>query len=141
MRRIIYASRATRDLAPDELVDLLATARALNDQAGLTGMLVYAGQSFLQALEGEPEALEETYARIRRDGRHTGLRLLQDVETATRRFPDWSMGFEHADEDDLIDSLDGYLPATVYPLVNPDVVTNGTVAETFLVLYARNRVR
>lgn len=140
MRRIIYASRATRDLSPDELVDLLSTARALNEQAGLTGMLVYAGQSFLQALEGDPEALEETYARIRRDVRHSGLRLLQDVEVTERRFPDWSMGFEHAAEDELGETLDGYTPATVYPLVNPDVVTNGTVAETFLVLYARNRV-
>jgi hypothetical protein len=31
--------------------------------------------------------------------------------------------------------------ATDYPLVNPDLITNGGVAQTLLTLYAKNRVR
>lgn len=140
IRRIIYASRATHDFAPDELTDLLATARRLNDRSGLTGMLVYCGQSFLQALEGDAELLEEAYGRIRRDARHCDLRLLKDAEVKARLFGDWSMGFEHPDEDDLADELVGYTPATVYPMVNPELVRNATVAETLLTLLLRNRV-
>ena len=87
---------------------------------------------------GEPEALEETYERIGADERHTNLRLLLDAEVATPLFPDWTMGFEHVDDEDLAEELDGYTPAISYPLVNPDLITNAGVAQTLLTLYARN---
>jgi len=51
------------------------------------------------------------------------------------------MGFEHVDDEDLAEELDGFTPATDYPLVNPDLVTNAGVAQTLLKLYAKNRVR
>jgi hypothetical protein len=141
MRRIIYSSQATQDVGPQELAELLSVARDLNQRVGLTGMLLYCGQSFLQVLEGESRALEETYARICVDDRHTNLRLLMDAEVAAPLFPDWSMGFDHVDDEELAEELVGYTPATLYPLVNPDLITNGRVAETLLTLYAKNRVR
>jgi uncharacterized protein (DUF2461 family) len=69
------------------------------------------------------------------------LRLLMDAEVAAPLFPDWSMGFDHVDDEELAEELDGYTPATLYPLVNPDLITNGRVVETLLTLYAKNRVR
>jgi len=141
VKRIIYCSEATEDVAPDELIALLELARHKNERAGLTGMLLYCSQSFLQVLEGEPEALEAVYASISTDPRHTHLRLLMDAQVPARLFPDWTMGFEHVDDDDLADDLDGFTPATEYPLVNPDLITNAVVAQTLLTLYAKNRVR
>ena len=140
MKRIIYCSQATHDFSPDELVALLESARVRNEAAGLTGMLLYCSQSFLQMLEGEPEALQTTYDRIRADQRHGKLRLLMDAEVSSPLFPDWSMGFEHIDDEDMADELPGYTPSTVYPLVNPDLITNGGVAQTLLTLYAKNKV-
>ena len=141
MRRIIYCSQATEDVSPEELVELLGVSRRNNEAAGLSGMLLYSSQSFLQVLEGEPAALEATYARINADGRHRALRLLLDAEVARPLFGDWTMGFDHVDEDDLADTLDGFTAATVYPLVNPDLITNAGVAQTLLTLYAKNTVR
>ena len=141
MKRLIYASQATEDLDPDQLVDLLSVARAGNERAGLNGMLLYCSQSFLQALEGDGAALARTYERIRADRRHTSLRLLQDLEVTERLFSNWSMGFDHVDEEELAGSLEGYTPAVTYPLMNPDLITNGKVAETLLTLYAKNTVR
>jgi len=140
MIRVIYCSQATHDISPDELVELLALSRRNNTEAGLSGMLLYTSQSFLQVLEGESDPLLRTYDRIRADSRHTNLRLLQQVETPAPRFPDWSMGFEHVDDEDLEDDLEGFTAATRYPLVNPDLVTNAGVALTLLTLYAKNRV-
>ena len=51
------------------------------------------------------------------------------------------MGFDHVDDEELADSLDGFTAATVYPLVNPDLITNAGVAQTLLTLYGRNVVR
>ena len=141
MKRMIYCSQATHDLAPDELVELLEGSRRNNEAAGLSGMLLYSSQSFLQVLEGDAAALSATYDRIRVDGRHTNLRLLLDAEVTAPLFPDWTMGFEHVDEEDLAEELDGFTPATEYPLVNPDLVTNAGVAVTLLKLYSRNRSR
>jgi FAD-dependent sensor of blue light len=141
VKRIIYASQATTDLSPEELVALLELARQQNTKSDLTGMLLYCSQSFLQMLEGDPVALESTYARIAADGRHTNLRLLMNVDVPARLFPDWTMGFEHVADEELAEDLDGFTPETEYPLVNPDLITNGGVAQKLLTLYARNRVR
>jgi hypothetical protein len=139
--RVIYCSQATHDVSPDELVDLLALSRRNNTAAGLSGLLLYTSQSFLQVLEGESGPLLRTYDAILKDSRHTNLRLLQQVEASAPLFPDWSMGFEHVDDEDLEDQVDGFTAATRYPLVNPDLVTNAGVALTLLSLYAKNRVR
>jgi len=48
------------------------------------------------------------------------------------------MGFDHVDDEELADSVPGFVPATIYPLVNPDLVTNAGVAQTLLSLYAKN---
>lgn len=141
MKRIIYCSQASYDFAPDELVALLDASRRNNEAAGLSGMLLYSNQSFLQLLEGDPKALAVTYARILNDDRHTQLRLLLEADVPAAVFPDWTMGFEHVDDEDLADELDGFTPATDYPLVNPDLVSNAGVALTLLKLYARNRTR
>ena len=141
MHRIIYASQATFDLSPDELVSLLEQSRSANEAAGLSGMLLYSSQSFLQVLEGPAEALSTTYARITADDRHRHLRLLQEVEVDAPLFPDWTMGFDHVDDEDLAEQLTGFTPAVEYPLVNADLVSNAGVAQTLFTLYAKNRVR
>jgi hypothetical protein len=51
------------------------------------------------------------------------------------------MGFEHVDDEELADDLDGFMPETLHPLVNPDLISNGGVAQTLLTLYQKNRVR
>ena len=141
MKRMIYCSQATVDFSPEELIALLELSRVNNQASGLTGMLLYSSQSFLQMLEGDPAALEETYARIVADDRHVNLRLLMNSDVPARLFPDWTMGFEHIDDEELAEDLEGFTPEIEYPLVNPDLITNGGVAQTLLTLYAKNRVR
>lgn len=140
VKRIIYASQAADGFSPEELVALLEKSRANNGRDGLSGMLLYSSRSFLQMLEGQPAALAETYARILADPRHTRLRLLMDQEVAAPMFPDWTMGFEHVDDEELAEGLTGFTSAVEYPLVNPDLVTNAGVAATLMQIYARNRV-
>jgi Sensors of blue-light using FAD len=141
MKRVIYCSQATFDMSPEQLMELLTVARQHNTRAGLSGMLLYCSQSFLQVLEGDSELLESTYARILADDRHSKIRQLSDVEVTARMFPDWTMGFEYVDAEDLAEELPGFTPATRYPLVNPDLISNAAVAQTLLGVYSKNRVR
>jgi len=93
---------------------------------------------FLQALEGEAADVDSIYSVIADDKRHTDLRLLMNHESPNRQFENWSIGFEHLDDSELQQSLEGYKAAVRYPLVSPKLVRNGTVAETLLGLYNRN---
>jgi len=138
LSRLIYASQSVRPMSESDLIALLKEARKNNEILGLTGLLLYSNQSFLQVLEGEVEKIDGLYTRIEKDQRHRALRLLMRAPIDSRKFEGWSMGFEHVDEEDLADALPGFQPATQYPLVNAGLIKNGVVAETLLSLYKRN---
>ena len=137
MRRIVYASRALHDFDEEELLTLLSGSRAYNAERGITGMLVYAARSFLQAVEGEDAQVEDVWDRVRLDPRHTGLRVLGDGPAEERLFGEWAMGFEHPSEAVLEETLPGYRASVDYPFVSSQLVEAADTAETLLALYAR----
>ena len=89
----IYASVATRPLAPTDLGQLLEVARANNQRRNLTGMLLYAEGSFFQVLEGAPEDVDAVFDRIAHDGRHENVTRIIREPIAARAFALWTMGF------------------------------------------------
>lgn len=91
---LVYISSAVRWPDMDELVDLLGVSFERNRALGITGLLLYRNATYLQVLEGDEAAVRDTYARIQRDPRHTGLVKLIDEPLAQRQFPDWSGSFE-----------------------------------------------
>lgn len=102
-------------MARDELVGLLRGARAHNEAARLTGILLYRDQTFVQLLEGQRPRVESLYASIRQDARHADVTTVSAREQLDRQFPDWSMGFSNLDSEpvddpgwnDLLDRGDG----------------------------------
>jgi hypothetical protein len=133
---IVYASRATQRMSAIALAQLLQVAHDRNRAAGVTGMLLYAQESFLQQIEGDADAVDAIYRSICRDPRHLDIRLLSRREVGARRFPDWSMGFEHPDEASLGERLAAYRPAADAPLVNATLVRDAEMAEALLDAYA-----
>ena len=70
---IAYDSSATRLLSVAELETLLVTARDLNLQSSVTGVLLYGSGIFMQCFEGPQPAVHETYERIRASRQHTDI--------------------------------------------------------------------
>lgn len=97
MHELIYRSRSAGPFDRAEIGRILATARRINAENGVTGLLLYSDESFVQVLEGEEGAVHETFARIRADPRHRDVTLLADGPAERRRHPDWTMGFHHLD--------------------------------------------
>jgi hypothetical protein len=91
MLQLTYISTAARDVDEQAVDAILASARRNNAAEGVTGLLLYDGKRFLQALEGDAERVNRIYNRIKADPRHRGLVLLSSTETDTRAFGDWSM--------------------------------------------------
>lgn len=136
MHRLIYGSRAVRPMDVSDLTSLLRVSRDRNEAAGLTGMLLYCDESFLQLLDGPLDALEETYARICADPRHEDLRLLMLEPAAKPLFPNWTMGFHSALQDELAADLPGFRSAISYPMIDEEMIPDASAAITTLKLVA-----
>lgn len=89
--RLLYASRAV-DGSPPAIDAILSQSRQCNSANGITGILCYGGDIFLQAIEGGRTAVNELYAHIVRDSRHADVVLLHYQEITERRFGSWTMG-------------------------------------------------
>jgi hypothetical protein len=98
---LIYVSSARTALGTEELAAILESSVRLNALQHVTGMLVYSNGNFMQLLEGQETAVDETYARIRQDPRHTGLILIDRAPISSRSFGRWSMGFKRLEATDL----------------------------------------
>lgn len=91
---LIYSSVPTRILNDAELGQLLATARAENNNHQVTGMLVCLADSYVQLIEGPEEAIITLYQNIVKDTRHEQVVTLKEGKTGVRVFSDWAMGFD-----------------------------------------------
>ena len=86
------ASRAAKPLSGPVIDSILAQSRRNNTDRGLTGILCYSDDIFLQALEGSRDDVCETFNAIVRDDRHVSVRILLFDEIGERRFGGWTMG-------------------------------------------------
>ena len=90
--RLMYASRATGEITPEDLIAILRKSKANNPGQGITGVLCYSGGVFLQVLEGGRAPISALYNQIINDSRHRDVMLLSFEEIAERSFASWSMG-------------------------------------------------
>ena len=113
--RLLYASRPVAPLTTAVVDSILVQSRAHNPRLGITGVLCYSQDLFLQVLEGSRDAVCELYNTIVRDERHDHVRILSYEEIAERRFGNWTMG--HVDVTTVNPSL--LLKYAELPVLNP----------------------
>jgi hypothetical protein len=90
--RLLYASRAAAPLTAPVVDSILEQSRKNNAPHGITGMLCFSEDIFLQVLEGGRDEVCELFNTITRDPRNVGVRILSYEEIAERRFGGWTMG-------------------------------------------------
>jgi hypothetical protein len=90
--RLLYVSRAADSITPAMIDGIIAQSKANNPTYGITGILCYSGNIFMQVLEGGRTAINSTYGRIVRDTRHNDVQLLHYEEITERCFVGWTMG-------------------------------------------------
>jgi Sensors of blue-light using FAD len=90
--RLLYASRAAKALSAKTVASILVECQRNNPARGITGVLCYSDEYFLQVLEGGRDAVCETFNAIVGDARNAQVRLLHFEEISERRFGGWTMG-------------------------------------------------
>ncbi len=94
VHRLLYFSRsATREQTRIQTTvrSILTISQHRNSQVGVTGLLIHANGYSAQALEGDRNAVEATFARIARDPRHTLPVVAVEGAAPARLFSNWSM--------------------------------------------------
>ncbi len=90
---LIYVSTAEPGLDHDDLLAIEDVARRINEQAGITGLLLFNGFNFLQCVEGERAVVQDCMLRIDRDDRHSGITIVSRREVAKRQFANWHIAY------------------------------------------------
>lgn len=91
--QLIYVSTARHLLDEQEIRKILDSSILHNTPQEVTGLLLYSNGSFMQVLEGEESAVDETMSRIEKDALHYDVFVLTKSPVSHREFGNWAMGF------------------------------------------------
>ena len=138
MNYLIYMSTSSKLLDSNELGQMLVESRNTYNKKGITGMMLYSNGSILQALEGEPEELEQMFKSIQADDKQKGVIKLKAGEESRRTFSDWSMGFK-ASCNDVVSRISGFVDPLRFDFLNS--YNNGHPAVNLLRSFAQYNLR
>jgi len=108
LTRVVYISRAARGFARKDLSRLIRRARVKNRRWGVTGLLAFDWEHFLQWLEGPRDVIAHLMQTIAADERHHDVEVLEEQSTSARAFPFWHMALATPDAARLGQRLQPY---------------------------------
>lgn len=90
--RCLYVSRPAAAITSGLISSILAQAARNNPPLGVTGLLCFTADAFIQVLEGTRESVCQLLTSIVVDPRHRRLEILVYEEVDERRYAGWAMG-------------------------------------------------
>lgn len=96
--RLVYVSAAVEKFNRDTLAQMVEAAGSKNARLDITGVLMFAGDRFMQVLEGPRDAVLPLFETIEHDDRHIFVELVQSQGVSSRLFSGWSMGLCNLDD-------------------------------------------
>lgn len=93
LTRLIYSSRISENFEHHDIKEILAVANKRNHENGISGLLVFDRNFFLQCLEGPRPEVNLLYCKIVTDPRHQEITLLDVSDITHREFGSWGMGY------------------------------------------------
>lgn len=92
LERLVYRSDAVNaSEGPADLSEIVATSVRNNGRHRITGALAHQSGTFVQVLEGDPEALSALMQDIEADPRHRNVRVLARWPVQAQLFLGWAM--------------------------------------------------
>lgn len=132
MKQLAYISTAVNLMSDAQLLEILKTARNNNNERSVTGVLLYSGGTFIQALEGEDTDVDVIFEAIETDSRHKNVIKLIDKPLDARNFPDWSMGFATINQLQ-VQEISGFLTSTDDILNGDNKQALVSILKTFII--------
>jgi len=115
---MIYSSKSTKPLSQAMIEDILDDARTRNEKHGVTGILLYVDDVFLQVVEGNNDVVQQTMERIKSDKRHDSIKVIYESDTEGPLFCNWSMAYIDATPEQLSHWLELEGTSTLQAVIN-----------------------
>lgn len=128
---LVYVSTATHPFSAADMQQIIDVAEKNNKRDGITGMMLYADGSIIQAIEGPEEAVLDLWSRLGEDSRHRDQTMVTHYEIAKRQFPDWSM-FCRRLSNPTADDITELFASLDQPVFDPDNDDMNSVARKLL---------
>lgn len=132
LTRLIYTSTISDSFVVDDIHAIMDAAKRNNVDTGLTGLLYFNRQYFLQCIEGGRAEVNFTYNKILGDSRHKNVTILSYEEISERQFPSWQMGY--LPESEITKAA--YIHFTTNSILNPYTMSGASAYGLILELKA-----
>lgn len=104
---LLYISELSPDTSPATIGEILVQTRTRNKLNGITGLLLFDGEHFVQVLEGERADVTALMQRIERDDRHFGVTRLHEGFVDARYFQNFGVGYWYVEDESRVMQLRG----------------------------------
>jgi len=101
LHAVAYVSDAVDGIETSDIDQILRAAMSFNKVAGVTGVLMFDGQRFLQYFEGPEDGVDSVFQRVFNARIHANLRELARGPIGARHFPRWTMASAAVEADAL----------------------------------------
>lgn len=102
----IYHSEIAADVDIGCVAEIAKFSRVFNQAHGITGVLIFDGQRFVQYIEGPREYVIALANKIALDTRHANFTPLHQAQLITQRlFPQWAMAYFVGDDAEPLASM------------------------------------
>jgi hypothetical protein len=99
LSQLVYVSKRSPQCNKKDIDSILEASVQNNQREGITGVLLYSKEKFLQCIEGEFRKLSALYDKIRKDKRHYDATMIALNPVQKRSFPSWQMAGKSVDLD------------------------------------------
>jgi hypothetical protein len=110
LHEVLYVSTLSPESPVTVVSQIAARSRLANQQADITGLLVFDGMRFCQQIEGPRKQILELIERICQDPRHVNVELLHHAPLGERRFRGFSLGYAATDDADALARIENAGP-------------------------------
>jgi hypothetical protein len=94
MKFVLYTSVLDQTKYDPSIVsDIIKHARNENVKHGITGVLLFDGDSFTQYIEGQPDGVDRLMEKIMLDERHNRVFIITVGATQSRLYDKWELGY------------------------------------------------
>lgn len=99
--QLMFISDSAVDVSDQLLLDILVRADKNNRARGISGLLLYSQNRFIQLIEArQKQTVEALFAKISKDIRHKNLEVLLRQESSELQIATWAMGFSMTGKED-----------------------------------------
>ena len=113
IHQLIYTSRLNPGVSAADLLQISDTASSQNTAHDITGMMLCAGDLIVQILEGPKEQIDSLFDHIRKDLRHTDVRVMAAAKAKSREFEGQGMVLKFVPTGPRQDAFEALISATV----------------------------